>query len=38
MLQNYKVFSSQAQIKTENYDLIIGHDFKAIIDIHKYRY
>lgn len=35
MPYNYEIFSSQAQIKAENYDLIIGHEFKAMIFLHQ---
>lgn len=34
MLCNYEIFS-QAQTKAENYYLIIGHDYKAVIVLHE---
>lgn len=35
MPYSYEVFASQAQIKAENYDLITGHEFTAIIFLHR---
>lgn len=38
MLCNYEILFSHAQTEVKNYDLIIGHDFKAIIVLHESRY